>query len=141
MIWGIIIYQVVDAFSPKETNMASIPAIKQMNLQVSEREKFTISMGTRDPFLGTLNIPKPAKKKIPKPVKKRQETLSWPSIHYEGMVTGQGKSPAIYILNIDGNSVLLKIKQKAGEILLWKGNAKKVILKFKGATKTVQISK
>ena len=139
IIWGGIIYQIVDAFSePKDEIAMQLYATKPTTLQMSARDTFSLSTIERDPFLGTIYKPK-EEKKFPVKVIKRTPTVQWPVIHYNGTVMDKQNGKTIYILEIDGTSYLLKEKQEVNGIRLQKGASKSVVVRHKGATKTVNM--
>ncbi|WP_109301634.1 hypothetical protein [Aquimarina sp. AU474] len=134
-IWGAIIYQVTDAFSDDDPLATDSTAITFSKIEGKERDHFLISSVTRDPFLGTMYKPKkePVKKITPR-VKKPEVT--WPSVTYKGMVTG---NPVIYLIEINGTDQLMQRNEVVSDIKLIKASSSWVQLRFKGEAKRFEI--
>ncbi len=140
LIWGTIIYRLVDAFSAKEEKTMQTAMIRPMKIPSLEREKFTIGAVERDPFLGTIYRPA-AKKTIKKTsTLRKKDTLMWPSVRYKGLVTDKTTGKAVYIIEVNGMTQLLKQEQAASGVTLKKGNKTSVVMIFKGASKQFLIS-
>jgi len=141
LIWGAIIVQVIGAFSDDDPiGLDTGGAIVISDITTKEREKFTLSTIERDPFLGTLYQPeKKVIKKLTTP-KTKKTTISWPSITYKGVVSGQNSANAIYLIEINGTDELMTLKQTLSEVTLIKGLPNSVRLRYKGKTKDFKIS-
>ncbi|MBW1296906.1 hypothetical protein [Aquimarina litoralis] len=136
-IWGAIIYQVVDAFSDEDPEIADITNVSFAKIETKEREKFQISTVNRDPFLGTIYKPKKVVPKTTTHVKKQE--ITWPSIQYKGYVAAQNRSSTIFLIEINGSEQLLKINDTFADVKLIKGSSTTVKLRYKGKNKQFQI--
>lgn len=138
IVWGAIIFQVVDAFSDNENVVVNTTNIQFKTIKTKERSKFNISQVIRDPFLGTLYLPKKEPiKKNKRSVKK--DTIKWPTIRYKGLVSAQDASVSVFLIEINGADQILKIKETYNEVKLLKGNSSSIKLRFKGKTKQFEI--
>jgi len=137
-IWGAIVFQVVGAFSDDDLLLAKATEVTITDIKEKEREVFTLGEIKRDPFLGTLYKPK---KKIIKPIARvKKPTITWPSIIYKGMVSGQSNANAIYLVQINGAEHLMKKRQTAAEVTLVRAGASSIRLKYKGKIKDFKIA-
>ncbi|TSE06680.1 hypothetical protein [Aquimarina algiphila] len=138
LIWGAIIVQVVDAFSDDDPVSLGTTSVDIKPLKTKEREKFTLGIVERDPFLGTLYQPKKKESKPRSRVKKVD--LVWPSIRYKGVVSGQNSAKAIYLIEINGTDQLMNLRQTIDGITLQRGKSSSVLLRYKGKTKDFKIT-
>ncbi|MCK8522548.1 hypothetical protein M0D21_13270 [Aquimarina sp. D1M17] len=137
-IWGAIIYQVTDAFSDDDPVLVNTSAVTFSKIEGKEREVFTISAAERDPFLGTMYIPK--KELVqPKVTRPKPPEINWPTIRYKGLVTGGQGATAIYLIEINGVDQLMKRNDEVSEVRLTKGTNSWVQLRYKGKTKRFDI--
>ncbi|WP_025741255.1 hypothetical protein [Aquimarina pacifica] len=140
LVWGAIIMQVVGAFSDQDPVLVdSNIDMTVVPIKTKERDTFTLSVIERDPFLGTLYQPK---KKIVAAISKpkvKKPALVWPSITYKGVVSGQNTGQAIYLIEINGNDELMRVKQTLSDVRLVKGFSNSVRLQYKGKTKDFKI--
>ncbi len=136
-IWGAILYQVLDAFSDDDPVITNTTDIKFSEIKTVERQQFEIGAVERDPFLGTLYRPK--KEVAKKPVIIKKNPITWPSIRYKGLVSGQGGSKAIFLVEINGADQLLERNQSFSEIKLVKGSSVSILLRYKGESKQFKI--
>ncbi len=137
-IWGAIIIQVVGAFSDDDPLVTKSNEVTITAIEEKEREVFTLGEINRDPFLGTLYKPK---KKIVKPVARvKKPTITWPSILYKGMVSGQSSANAIYLVEINGTEHLMKKRQTTAEVTLVRGGSSSIRVKYKGKSKDFKIA-
>ena len=140
VIWGVIGYRILATIHP------DIPEVKQNNVTVNFNPKnqtkvdtFSINATTRDPFLGTLATKKKTvvKKNIPK--KPKQELPNAPLITYGGLLKKQQSTQQVFVVNINNNQYLLKKGQERDSVKLIKGDAKAIVIRFRGKTKTIAI--
>ncbi|WP_103069712.1 hypothetical protein [Aquimarina sediminis] len=137
VIWGAIIFQVVGAFSDEDPVVVDTRDISVAPIEAKEREKFILDAVERDPFLGTLYRPKKKVSKSKKIVKKNP--LVWPTIRYKGVVSGHGNANAIYLIEINGNDQLIKLKQTISEVTLQKAFSSSIRMRYKGKIKEFKI--
>ncbi|KZS40907.1 hypothetical protein AWE51_24195 [Aquimarina aggregata] len=138
-IWGAIIFQITDAFTDDDPEIANIGPIAFSKIESKERDRFSISDVTRDPFLGT--VYKPKKEPVKKVAQVKKTVINWPSIRYKGVVTGGNGATAIYLVEINGTDQLMKRKDVISEVKLTKGNSSWVQLQYKGKIKRFEILK
>ena len=139
VIWGAIIYKVVDAFSTDEATVADIIPVKESKFKTLEREEFSITSVARDPFLGTLYKKKtPVKKKKTTSVK---QEVFWPQVQYKGLVSDKNSGASIFLVEINNAVQFYKKGQTFQELQLIKGNKDKITLKYQGSKKEFPISK
>ncbi len=140
VVWGAIIVQVVGAFSDEDPVLANTNIDMTIApVKTKERDAFTLEAIERDPFLGTLyQPPKKVRKKVSKP-KVKKPALVWPSIVYKGVVSGANSAQAIYLVEINGNDELMRLKQTIAEVTLLKGYSGSVRLRYKGKVKDFKI--
>ncbi|WP_103865336.1 hypothetical protein [Aquimarina sp. I32.4] len=137
-IWGAIVFQVVGAFSDEDPVVMGTEEVSVAPIKTKERERFKLGVVERDPFLGTLY--KPKKKKISTvKVRVKKTVLVWPSIQYKGVVSGQGNTNAIYLIEINNADQLIKLRQTISEVTLVKAFSSSVRLRYKGKTKDFKI--
>ncbi|MFC5048372.1 hypothetical protein ACFSTE_13545 [Aquimarina hainanensis] len=136
-IWGAIIFQIVGAFSDEASVIVEAEDISVAPIEVKEQEKFILDAVERDPFLGTLYRPE---KKVSKSKKiEKKDSLIWPIIKYKGVVSGQDNANAIYLIEINGNDQLIKLKQTVSEVTLQKAFSSSVRMRYKGKIKEFKI--
>jgi len=136
VIWGLVIYTIIDAFSSEDMavlkNVTSVFKAPKIN----KKETFTMLPVQSDPFLGTLyrkaNNTKTTKRRVAQKIK-------WPTIKYEGIISGRGKKLAVYIISINGEQHLLKKGDTIQHLKVIKGSQESLRLKFKGQTKEFPI--
>jgi len=136
-VWGAVLYQIVsftksDTISFKEKNSEFI--IKP--LKISERQKFTINVNYRDPFLGkmyaTQKTAKIKTRSYPNKPVKPIDVLVWPTILYKGMISDTKDKKKVFILIIDGKNHFMKIGETENDVFLKTGDRESVYVKYKG---------
>lgn len=136
VVWGLIGYRVVSALQP-ELPVQSAPKLvfnDTYNYQI-KGDTFSIQKVNRDPFLGTIDIPKLQNK----PKVKKQHRIVWKPIDYWGMIANRDSKDKVFIISISGNQVLVKKGQIIDSIKVLKGDAKKITLSYKGTKKTYKL--
>ncbi len=136
-VWGALIYQLVDAFSDNEADIESSKAITFSEIKTVERELFKIGVIERDPFLGNLYISKKKDKKKVKTIRKK--VVTWPSIKYKGLISGDHVSNAVFLIEINGIDQLLKRNQSFAGVKLIRGSSTAIKVKHKGYIKQYKI--
>jgi hypothetical protein len=96
----------------------------------TEKEFYTIKEPYRDPFLGKF----PATKVI-RTKKVKKLTVVFPSIVYNGIISGNTSQS--YILTINGRQELFKLKETLNEVTLLKATVVEVMISYKGNKKTI----
>ncbi len=136
LIWGLVIYNIVDAFSSEDIAMLKNTPSTFKAPEVHEKEAFALLPIPSDPFLGTMYHKLKAKKTTRKNI--RQEIV-WPSIKYEGFISGTTKKTSVFMLNINGQQHLVKKGDTLQNIKVIKGSQENLRLKYKGQTKEFTI--
>ena len=133
LIWGVIIYQVIGAFSDPAPEIHAVAYSKDSAVfEQKERELFSLSPIVRDPFLNKRYVEKVIQKTEISTVQKR--TVTWPSIQYKGMVSGA--SGSVFVISINGQDQLLKKGEAIQDVKLLSGSSDSVILRYKNQRKT-----
>ncbi|WP_347922480.1 hypothetical protein [Pontimicrobium sp. SW4] len=134
-VWGIIGYKIWSGFKPDLPKMSSndFGATFKPKQMVSI-DTFSIQMVNRDPFLGTLTIPK---KRRVAPKTKKKPPIVWPPIIYQGIITNQNSKQQLFVITINGEQQLLTKGQVFNEIKLVEGIAKHIIVSYKKEQKKI----
>lgn len=133
LIWGIVIYRIVDAFSDKTESAIIFSNSGKTKINKIERDTFSLKSIEKDPFLGIIYTkPKPVLRKT---TVNALPPIEWPPINYLGLVSGTGKKQKIHIFQISGQQYLMEIGEKVGEIKFVSASASSVILSHKGQRK------
>ena len=139
LIWSSIIFQVLDAFDDDDPVITASNTVSFVNIETKEREKFTLGIVDRDPFLGTIYRPKKVVNINPNPRVKKQEIV-WPSIKYKGLVSDQNNASSIYLIEINGSDQLMKVNDTFDEVTFSKGSNNTIKLRYKGKMKQFKMS-
>lgn len=132
LIWGLVIYNIVDAFSSEDIAKNSHTTSSFKAPKVVEKETFAMLPISSDPFLGTIyHKPKANKKKQRKVI----QEIEWPTIKYEGFISGATKKTTVFMLTINGYQHLVKKGDTLQRLKVLKGNQENIKLKYKGQTK------
>ena len=134
IIWGIIIYRFVDAFSsdePSENEAFKVSSFEPTN--VKSIDTFSIAKLERDPFLGKTYVKHAPKKS---PVKKSKPEIRWPNIVYRGLVSGGSN---IFVIDVGGQQFLFSPNDTNAEVTLVRGRPDQVVLQFGKERKTFSI--
>ncbi len=136
IIWGLVIYNIVDAFSSEEIAGSKMDMAHFKAPKIKEKEVFTLLPIDSDPFLGTMYT-KP-KTKVTSRRNPVQEIV-WPAIDYEGVISGKTFKSTIFIISINGQQHLVKKGDTLQGLKVIKGNTKLIKLKYKRQTKEFPI--
>ena len=130
IVWGAIGYQIFMSLHPN----SGITAIEVKSTftpqKYTEKEFYTIKEPYRDPFLGKF----PSTKVI-RINKAKKLTVVFPSIVYNGIISGN--SSQSYILTINGRQEVFKLKDTLNEVTLLKATVEEVMISYKGNKKTI----
>jgi len=129
IIWGLVIYKIVDAFSVEELAMLKNTNATYIPPSIKQKQVFALLPIESDPFLGTFYNKSNATKNIPRKVSQK---IKWPVIEYQGIISGKDKKSTVYIISISGQQHLLKKGDTLQGIKVIKGNQEIIHLKFKG---------
>lgn len=137
IIWGILIFKIVDAFRPDDINFQQgvVSSFKAPN--VKEKEQFQLKTIESDPFLGTPYAK--SRKKNSGGIKKVQNETPWPNIQYLGLVSDSNSKSKVFIININGQQRLLAAGETIQGVKVVKGSSENVTLRFNGHTQVYSI--
>ena len=135
-VWGYIGYYVITSLDPSLPDYTEPKiAFKDDFVLNDSFEKFSIQRVNRDPFLGTVEVPKT--QKIKRPIIKKQ--TPWKPINYLGMIANDTNKDKVFILSIANQQVLLKQGHAHDSVKVIRGNAKNITLRYKGKTKRFKL--
>lgn len=138
-IWGWLIYNFFGMITDSEKIIAINPGEISKDSIVFTTKKINskLEIVKRDPFLNIYYKKDQTKRKVPRLAKVSQpEIIQWPSIQYLGKVEGSESGNNIFLVEIFGQQKLMEIGENYHDVLLIKGNEKKIVLKFEGSYKT-----
>ena len=137
IIWGILIFKIVDAFRPDDMNLQQGVVSSFKAPSVKEKEQFNLIAVESDPFLGTPYAK--SSKKDNRAIKKVQNETPWPNIQYLGLVSDNNSKSKIFIISINGQQQLLAAGEITQDVKVVKGNSESVTLRFNGHTQVYSI--
>lgn len=142
-IWGLIAYRFFAYATPDENESTPTP-ITAGPLPDFKKDTTAFNVSYRDPFLGTFyseDRNKPAGKRASNISRKpATEEVVWPLIVYKGLVSDSKDRQKIFMLGINGKTVLLKEKGSEQGVIVLSGDRKSVTLGYKGKKNKVLIS-
>lgn len=142
-IWGIIGYRIIKTINPApKTIVTTNIAVHFKPNKVNATVPYTINPNYRDPFLGKITSPKKKTKKVATKPRVTKKEVVFPKIIYKGVVSPKtAKNPPIFLVQINGEQNLLKLKGEAQQVSLISGNEKEVVLEYKRKRQTFSIQK
>lgn len=141
IIWGLIGYRIYKAINPPPTEVIAINAVDGFKpKKVKTVKSYDINADYRDPFLGILASNKKVKRKATTTVAKPKEQIAFPTIVYKGIISPKtSRKSAVYLVQINGQQNLLKLRNTSQEVTLISGNDKEIVLEYKKERKTYLI--
>lgn len=141
IIWGLIGYRIYKAVNPLPIETITTNTVDDFKpKKIATTKSYTINAAYRDPFLGTLTSNIMRKRKVATTVTKPKEQLVFPTIVYKGIVSPKtSRKSAVYLVQINGQQNLLKLRSASQEITLISGNGKEIVLEYKKERKTYLI--
>jgi hypothetical protein len=139
VIWGVLIYKIVDAFTSDDVSIAKAQKADFKPPTGIQKDTFSlIPIGT-DPFLGTVYAKsRPASQHINAVRKLKTEKL-WPRIGYFGIVSDKKSTSSVYIVSINDQQFLLKKGDTLQGLKIIKGSEENISIRFEGQTKEFPI--
>ncbi len=148
LVWGLIIYRVVDGMNPDD----NIPAIKAANTlttaYVAPADSFTLIADYTDPFIpGSDSVDaealmdKPVTPPPPPPPvvnKPPVDTYKEGTIQYSGMISNPQKKIKLGTITLNGKEMLVREKDKVEGYVIQKISAETTIIKYKNKNITIQ---
>ena len=139
LIWGFLIYKIVDAFSSENASIAKIQKANFKPPKGIQKDTFSLVPVETDPFLGMVYAKaKPPSQNV-NTVRKPQSEKQWPSIGYFGIVADKNSTTSIYIVSINGQQYLLKKGDTLQKLKIIKGSEGNIFIKYGGETKEFTI--
>lgn len=136
LVWGLIGYRVFAGLDPDKDMVDSMPMTKEFKpLKLVANTNFKIEANYRDPFLGTLEN-RMSNKTKPKKVYLQKEAVVFPEILYKGIFSPGDHSKSVFLILIDGEQQMFKIKEIHNKVKLLSGDKEKIIIKYKKEKKT-----
>ncbi len=141
IVWGLIGYRIYKAVNPPPIEVLAINADDSFKPKKVESVKsYDINADYRDPFLGTLASNNKLKRKVTTTSVKPKEQIVFPNIVYKGIVSPKtNKKTAVYLIQVNGQQKLLKLRNTSQEVTLISGNSKEVVLEYQKERKTFSI--
>lgn len=133
VIWGLLIYKIIDAFHPEEPTTTSIASTTFLAPLIKERDTFSLLPVERDPFLGTLYNPIKTQPNATKKILPKQEKAPWPQLTYLGSVKDKNSETTVFIIQLNGQQHIVKKGETIGEVKLLKGTAENIIITYNGS--------
>lgn len=145
-IWGIIAYRFLSYAAPDEVAAAHV-AFAATPVPLHEKEDVPLDVRYRDPFLGKFyNTPAVAPKTTGRATRKPKakpllEPFIWPSVQYKGIVSDLNDKRKVFMISINGKTVLVKEKATEQGVTLISGDRKSINVSYKGQTQKVNLGK
>lgn len=137
-VWGIIGYKFIGAVNPAPKEIVQATSDKTfVPQQLKERAVFRIAANYRDPFLGTANAPKKARKNGPRKV---QKLTPKKSIQYTGFISDTSSNENIFFVSVNGQQQMMSVNETFQEVKLVRGTRSTIKVKYGGATHTIQLT-
>jgi hypothetical protein len=149
VVWGLIIYRVVDGLSPDD----NLPALNAPNAVATSyvplSDSFTLIADYTDPFIpGSDTVDaeveltaKPVAAPAPPPPvinKPPADTYKEGTIQYEGMISNPARKLKLGTITINGKEMLVKEKDKVEEYVIQKISAETIVIKYKNKSITIR---
>lgn len=125
LVWAMIFYRIFSAVKPADNELMQTNALA-MDSTVSNTlpDTFSIHANYRDPFLGTMiSSERPVLRNTSLPTTPVKTTViikSWPVITYGGMIKNQKSNKQLALLQINGESKMMKVGDMEDEVELVK---------------------
>lgn len=139
VIWGFLIYKIVDAFSSENIDIAKTKKTSFKPPKKVQKDTFSLVPIETDPFLGTVYAKsKPTSQNI-NYTRKPKDEKEWPSIGYFGIVADNRSSSSVYIVSINGQQFLVKKGDTLQKLKIIKGSEENISIRYEGQTKEFPI--
>ncbi|MDL5514851.1 hypothetical protein QSE00_23780 [Arenibacter sp. M-2] len=137
-IWGVLGFKIVNTINPPKDQKAYSPNnVKFTPPAKLIRDTFSILANYRDPFLGSLPVPKVQKTHKIKEIPKEREI----EILYTGFIKESSSGAKIFFIDIDREQHMMSINDTFKEVRLLSGNTEKVKVKVRGKIKNITLQK
>lgn len=139
VIWGFLIYKIVDAFSSENAAIAKIQKANFKPPRIILKDTFSLVPVEADPFLGTTYAKsKPSIHNVNSSRNPKSEK-QWPSIEFFGIVADKKSTSSVYIVSINGQQFLLKKGDTLQKLKILKGSEDNIFIRYEGQTKEFPI--
>lgn len=139
VIWGFLIYKIVDAFSSESIDIAKTQKATFKPPKGIQKDTFSLFPIETDPFLGTVYAKsKPTSQNVNATHRPKSEK-QWPSIGYFGIVADKKSTSSVYIVSINGQQFLLKKGDTLQKLKIIKGSDENIFIRYEGETKEFPI--
>ena len=134
-IWGTIGFKIWSGLSDKVSEQIVQNSLEEFRpKRAVETDSFSIGEVSRDPFLGTI------KKKATTPRKRAvRQPIKWMPIIFNGVIKNTKTRQQVFVVQINNTEHILKKGNQVEGVTLIKGNPKSIVVKYKGALKTIEI--
>lgn len=134
VVWGLIIFKVVDALSDDEAPVLS----HQPEVVATKQSGFTheLALNYPDPFLGKSKRSEPkkvtVKKKAPTRTKKKKEApkVQAPKLRYNGRIENRESSDERHLIAVNGSAHIISLGEEVDGVKLEKVYADSVLFKW-----------
>lgn len=139
VVWGLLIYKIVDAFSSENIDIAKTKKAHFNPPKGIQKDTFSLVPIEADPFLGTVYSKfKPTSQNVNSAYKPKGEK-QWPNIGYFGIVADKKSTSSVYIVSINDQQFLLKKGDTLQNLKIIKGSQENIFIRFEGQTKEFPI--
>jgi hypothetical protein len=158
VVWGLIIYRIIDATHEEETLVASsiVPVSKEpLNDYTMTEDTSKLQLNYRDPFAVTASAPDtvkvipvrqlvtPAIKAIStnsNPVKPVPPAMNWGFINYTGYIKNPATKKLLALVHINGKELMLTEGESAEQVKLLKNLRDSIQIVYHGKTKYIAMN-
>lgn len=139
VIWGFLIYKIVDAFSSENTTIANTQKANFKPPKRIQKDTFSLVPIKSDPFLGTVYSKSKETAVNTNTTYRPRNEKQWPSIGYFGIVADKKSTSSVYIVSVNGQQFLLKQGDSLQKLKIIKGSEKNIYIRYEGQTKEFPI--
>ncbi len=130
VIWGLLIYKIVDAFSTVDTPTVNTATAHFKAPTGVQKDTFSLKPIGSDPFLGTVYAKEGTLSSTANTPRAPKNETPWPSIGYFGIVADKNSPTSVYIVNINGQQFLLKQGDTLQKLKIIKGSEENIFIRF-----------
>lgn len=139
VIWGFLIYKIVDAFSSESIDITKTQKATFKPLKGVQKDIFSLVPIETDPFLGTVYAKSKSTSQNVNAAYKPKSEKQWPNIGYFGIVADKKSASSVYIVSINGQQFLLKKGDTLQKLKIIKGSEENIFIRYEGQTKEFPI--
>ncbi|MDN3580783.1 hypothetical protein [Mucilaginibacter flavus] len=146
MVWGMIIYRIVIAYSSggDEAYIAPPPIKEVFNDYAIPRDTSRLLLNYRDPFglAAKKDTIKPSLRVQPRAVTKMANpviSFNWGVVRYSGYIKNPGSKKLVAFMHINGKAAEMDEGETVDQIKLLKNLKDSVLVKHEGKTKYIHI--